>query len=270
MNTGLLRKTLTETWALTAGIGVGLFLVGALIAYALPEYQAELVGSILRISFLRSLVGALLGVEVTEAIADELVDVLPWIHPLVLTLYWVHGITFLTRFPAGEVDRGTADVFLALPVSRNQILRAELVVCSASLVVLVAANWLGTAIGALAAGRPLPEFGRLLPVCANLYALLLAVGGATTLISCVSSRRGRAVGAAVTVVLGSFLLNFVAQFFAPLAKLGKLSLLTYYRPVESLPSGTWPLGHITVLLACACIGVAGGAAVIARRGIQTT
>jgi ABC-type transport system involved in multi-copper enzyme maturation permease subunit len=193
-----------------------------------------------------------------------------WVHPVPLALVWAHAIFSCTRVPAGEVDRGTADVLLSLPVSRWDVFLAETLVwlgCGAAiLAAALGGNLLGS-LGLPSAQRP--ELPRLLIVLLNLFCLYWAVGGFTALVSSFSSRRGRAMTLVFLVLLALFLLNYLAQFWQPLEKIAFLSPLHYHRPVETLSGGAWPWKDIAILLGAGAVMWIAGGAVFARRDLCT-
>ncbi len=93
-----------------------------------------------------------------------------------------------------------------------------------------------------------PELSRTMLVTVNLYGVYVAVGGIAFLVSAFSNRRGRAMATVFGIVLMSFLLNFVAQFWEPARQLAFLGVMKYYQPAQILQSGDPPLHDITVLL----------------------
>src|SRR5262245_35132305 len=125
MNRGLVLKSLHEVWPATLICGLGLCVVEGVLAYVLPVFQQQFSDQILQIQFLQSMVKAMLGMDTGETLGPEAFMSVPWAHPVVLALVWAHAIVCCTRVPAGEVDRGTIDVLLGLPVSRWQVLGAE-------------------------------------------------------------------------------------------------------------------------------------------------
>ena len=72
-------------------------------------------------------------------------------------------------------------------------------------------------------------------VMLNLYAMYLAVGAFAFFISSISDRRGRAMVSIFAVLLLSFLINFVAQFWDPLKKSGP-GEATLERSVATAPA----------------------------------
>jgi hypothetical protein len=106
-------------------------------------------------------------------------------------------------------------------------------------------------------------------VLGNLYCVYLAVGGLAFFVSSLSDRRGRAMAVAFAIVLSSFLLNFVAQFWAPARKFACLGVMEYYRPAQILQSNVLPTADVAILLSVAAVAVVLGGEVAARRSICT-
>ena len=104
----------------------------------------------------------------------------------------------------------------------------------------------------------------------NMFCLYIAVGGVAFLISSFSERRGRAVFVVFAIVVASFLINFLAQFWGPAEPFAFLSVVEYYQPAKILKSGTLPFGDIAVLLGIGAIAWIAGGEVVARRSICTT
>ncbi len=271
MNRGLLLKSWRETWPPTVLFGVALFLIQAILAFALPKLQSQLSAQLASTPFLRDLIGAMIGADVSAGVGPEMFAAIPWVHPVVLALAWAHAIVLCTRVPAGEVDRGTIDVLLALPVSRRQVFVTESVTWLGSGFSIIAGALLGNAIGTRLGGNALgiPAL-RFLPVAANLFALSMSVGAFAWLASSLSDRRGRALTVALLAVLASFLLNYLAQFWEPTRRAAWLSVLRYHQPLAALRSGRWPFADMGILLGAAGVMWAAAGAVFARRDLTTT
>ena len=131
INVGLVSKAWREVWVSTLLFGLGLFTIEGLLAYALPRFfdQAE---PLLRLPFFQNIMRALLGTDLAGNFAPVVFVSFAWVHPVALVILWTHEIVLCTRFPVGEVDRGTVDVLLGWPVSRWQVYLSETAV------------WLGT------------------------------------------------------------------------------------------------------------------------------
>src|ERR1043166_7415304 len=235
MNRGLLLRALRELWPATLLLGLVLGGVEAGLAFVLPKFGGQMSQSWLQLDFARGIMQAMLGTQLADRIGPQMFQAMAWVHPVPLALVWAHAIVSCTRVPAGEVDRGTADVLLGLPVSRWEVFFSESLVwlgCGAALLAAALAGNLLGGLGAPSAERA--ELTRLVIVLVNLFCLYAAVGGLAWLVSSMSDRRGRAMTALFVVLLALFLLNYLAQFWQPLEKFVFLSPLHYHRPVNAL------------------------------------
>src|SRR5437899_700843 len=270
MNQGLIIRALRESWPTTLVLGLVLMGVEAALAFVLPKFGSQMSQEWLQMDFARGIIQAMLGTEVADRIGPQMFQSIAWVHPVMLALAWAHALVACTRVPAGEVDRGTADVLLGLPVTRWEVFIAETAVWLACGVAVLAAALGGNLLGGLA--LPLqqrPELSRLLIVLANLFCLYASVGGLAWLVSSLSDRRGRAMTIVFVVLLALFLLNYLAQFWQPLEKIAFLSPLHYHRPVNALTSGAWPGKDMTVLfISGGALWLAAGV-VFARRDLCT-
>jgi hypothetical protein len=269
MNRGVVEKAVRESWLLTLVLGGALALAEGLLSHVLLAFREEIAGAWGQLQFVQGLIRALLGSELGDAIGPHAFQAIPWVHPVALALVFAHELTFCTRVPIGEIDRGTIDVLLGLPVTRWQVYLGETAVFLVAGAAILGAGAAGNVIGALSAGAdPLPA-GGVAAIVANGYCLYLAVGGSVYLFASICDRRGRAVGWGLAVVLASFLLSFLAQFWEPARSIAFLGLLDYYRPVAVVQSGGWPLGDMAVLaLAGGALWTLGGV-VFSRRDICT-
>ncbi|MCO6435517.1 MAG: hypothetical protein J5J06_00330 [Phycisphaerae bacterium] len=254
MNRGLLLKIFRETWILSAGLCVAVIVFELLMTFAFSVFKEEFAAQILEFAFIRNIIQAILGAEIGPGQVGLALMSVTWVHPLLLGLVWTHAVTFCTRTPAGEVDRGTADLWLTLPVSRVQVLATESAAVLASAILLTscvfAGNRLGTGIFApdLAASGASALF-----VCVNFLSLYLAAAAVAFLSSAFSNRRGSAIAAAFAFLAGSYLLNVVTQF-APVASfLAPLSIMHYYQPMAVLREQQGAISHVLILLSFALI-----------------
>src|SRR5688572_6278691 len=109
----------------------------SLLTFVLPRVQEGINDVLLRLPFVKSLIAALLGIDVEGELTAQLMQSILWVHPVVLALIWAHEIILCTRVPAGEIDRGTVDLLLGLPVSRFKVYVAETLVWLMSGVVVL-------------------------------------------------------------------------------------------------------------------------------------
>jgi ABC-type transport system involved in multi-copper enzyme maturation permease subunit len=270
MNAGIVRKSFRETIALSIVCGAAFTGVLSLLARLFPMFYEEGAGVWFRMKFVKVIVSALLGAEISDQLGPDTLMAFAWVHPLALTLLLVHVITFVTRMPAGEIDRGTADLLLGLPVARWRLYLSESVAWLASGAAVIAFGLLGFSVSIRFAPPEFqPSAARLGIIVVNLLTLYASVGGVTWLCSSLSDRRGRAVAVAFALVFSSFLINFIAQIWEPAKRLTALSVLTYYRPMAILAGDGWPVGDLIVLAAVGGGCWLAGMVVFTRRDVCT-
>lgn len=274
LNTGLVQKSWRETRGATLTFGLCAMLVAVLIHFALPRFQKNIESFQLpaaRLANLTNLRNAMLGTDVSNAGGREVSAGVAWSHPFFLALVFAHVITVWTRVPAAEVERGTMDVLLGLPVSRWQIFVSESVVCTVTSAAVVLMGVIGSRIGNgfVPAGMT-PDLGLVLMVAVNLLLLDLAVGSCAAFFATLTDRRMRAVAAVLLVVVGSLLVNYLRLLWEPAKSISFLSLLEYYRPIGPLRDGTWPWGNMAVLGGVICVLWTAAGVWFARRDITTT
>lgn len=246
---GLLQKIWVEVRWPVLFFSFGLFAIMSLLTALLPKVLGNMDQMFDKMPMIRPLLTALLGVDPGSQVSAQLSQAFLWVHPTVLTLIWAHEVMYCSRVPAGEVDRGTADFLLCLPVSRWEIFLAESIGWLASGACIILFGYAGHLLTSLTVQ---PEMRlsvlRTMIVIVNLGAIYLAIGSFSFLVSALSNRRGRAIGVVFTVLLASFLLNFLAQF-QNWAKIISpwLSVMEYYRPAIIIQTGEFPWFDIGVL-----------------------
>lgn len=270
MIAGLLRKTLRETWKPTLLFGMALFVVEALITAVLPTLQTGLNDILTTLPFIRTFIQALLGSDLGENITAQMLQSIAWVHPVVLAIVWAQEIVFCTRVPAGEIDRGTIDVLLSWPATRRRVLACEMAVGLASGAWLLAMGFAGNRLSEFASSAEAhPPTSRVFIVLVNLYCVYIAIGGLACFVSTMSDHAGRAMAVIFAIVLASFLLSFVAQFWRPAAQLLSLGILSYYKPAQILATGNVSWGDMALLATVGAILWLAACETFARRNICT-
>src|SRR5690349_12672160 len=107
---GLIAKTLRETWLTITLFALGLMLVERLLMFILPQVQQQAGSMLGSMPFAKTMLSALLGIEIGDQLTAQILQSILWVHPVVLALTWGYAIIFCTRFPVGEIDRGTIDI----------------------------------------------------------------------------------------------------------------------------------------------------------------
>jgi ABC-2 type transport system permease protein len=179
-------------------------------------------------------------------------------HPFILLLLSAWTVRVSSAALAGEIGQGTMDLLAARPAGRPIHVVAAYLALGLGLAVLVGAAWTGTAIGL--AVRPLGLAGRqMLPVAAMAWLLFMAFGAVGMLISATRRDGGAAIGWLSGVMATSFVLEYLARLWTPIASLRRLSLFAYYTPQEVVTAG--PHGADVACLAGVSVSVLVAAAI---------
>jgi ABC-2 type transport system permease protein len=271
MSAAVLRKTLRDSLPIVLLVFGGLVLFEILFMRAMGEIPAETGQSILQIPVLRNMIKLLVGADLLENLTATSLMSIGFIHPLLLTLNWALLLTVCTRVIAGEIDRGTADLLLTLPVSRISVYTSVSAVWISAGLLISYAPLLGAMLGEQRywLWQPL-QYDKLAILCVNLFAMYLAVGGITMLASATATRRGPAIGAVLAALLASFLLNFLAQYWKEVEVLDVFSILHYYKPLPVVRTGHWPVRDIAILCAIGAVAWMAGLIYFRRRDIPAT
>jgi len=152
---------------------------------------------------------------------------------------------------AQELDQGTIDIWLSVPVSRARLLASKLVALLGTIVLFASVSVLGVMLDFLLAGEHATATGyaRLFLV---LGAFLLAVGGLAVCCSAVARTRGQAAGIAGGILFFMYVARVVAELSERLRLLRLVSIFTPFRTGAALAGD--PIPWLGVLLS-ALLGV---------------
>jgi ABC-type transport system involved in multi-copper enzyme maturation permease subunit len=215
-------------------------------------------------------IGQLLGSNEIDPTSSAGIASIAYVHPLMSFLLLVWPLALASSTLGGDVESGEADLILSRAVPRRSMFLAALLALVASAVLMAAAAWCGTALGAAHARHeqaiPLLRFAGAASVNAI---LVLATGGALLLLSACSSDRGRILGLGALLWVANFFCGAVAPLFESLAFLQRFSIQGHARPQAIVATGLFPWGD-TALLACIAIASASAAAWIwSRRDLRS-
>lgn len=268
MNMALVVKTIRDNLLLFL-VTVGAVLVfETLFVLAMRSLGPELMAFVSRRAFLQNIFRMLLSLDFRAGVSVDMLVVLGFVHPFLFATTWAFLIAIGTRVTVGEIDQGTADLLLSLPVSRVSVYVSTSLVWMGAAVLLSLTTWAGLWLGTwVFPMRGHVNMARLGIASCNLLALDAAIGGTTSLISSMLSRRGVAVALLIAILLFSFLVNFLAIFVEFFRSISFLGLLDYYRPVESMRDGIWPVRNLIILGTIAIVGWSIGLMVFWKRDI---
>lgn len=192
---------------------------------------------------------------------------LGFIHPFAVALNMVFAVGFAGAAIAGERQRGTLEVLLARPMSRRGAYVTAAVATAFFVALTVAAQTLGTLIGAALTGR-VDELGAAnLPLLWANAALLYGAFAAVALAASVSfDRLTPALGVALAVVLVSYFLEAVGSLWPDAEFLRDFSLFHYLdarRDLTGLPDAA----DFTILAGVVVLAIAYALVVFPRRDL---
>jgi ABC-type transport system involved in multi-copper enzyme maturation permease subunit len=157
-------------------------------------------------------------------------------HPFFMLLLSAWVVRTSSAAVAGETGAGTMDLLASRPAARWTFVAAGMLTLAAGLAAIVGAAWLGTAIGVTM--RPLDVSAhQFLPLVCTAWLLFAAWGGLGLLIGATRREGGQAMGWTIAALAGSFVLDYVARLWAPIAAARPASLFRYYEPPLILMSG---------------------------------
>ena len=271
MNRGLVNKTVRELWPVTLLIGILVAAFEGIIAVVLPRYESEIGLQMLEMPFVKRIIEGMLGSKMADQVGPEILWSIPWAHPVMMSLILAHAVICSTRLPAGEVDRGTIDIALGLPISRWQWMRTDGLLWLGSAMIVISLLMTGNKVGsALYGSDRVLSMKETVIIYTNLLGVYLAVGSVSWLTSSLSDRRGKAITIAFVFIVTSFLVSYLEQFWEPAQYAAWFSVLSYNRPLFVLRDGTWPAGDLCVLYGSAVVLWGFAAWWFTRRDLCTT
>lgn len=271
MNGALLRKTARDSAIHLAVTLAAVVLFEVVFVAAINTFGPQLVRLWESLGFLRTMFQALFSIDLAAGVSMDALVTIGLTHPFLFAVTWAFLIATCTRTTVGEIDRGTADLLLTLPLSRTTVFITVSVFWLLTCLLMAAATWLGIAIGERVVDLPEPlSHGRLLLVSANYALLLAAIGAVSMLVSSCSQRRGWAVAVMIGLLLVSFVISFLEPFLHWVERIRFLGLMHYYRPVDCVREGSLPLGNTAALVLIAAAAWTAGLALFSRRDIPAS
>lgn len=197
---------------------------------------------------------------------------LAFVDPVVVLAATVWGITRGSDAVSGQLERGTMEMVLAAPVRRTAVFltQALAAIVGAALLcgVLMVSVWTAVAFGPWA-GRVDPA--RFLPAVANVFGLMVCLGGIAALVSAADSHRYRTIGIMCGFYVLSILAKLVGRLSSTFAWVGGLSVLEVYEPqrlVGGGPEAWWLVARYDgLLLGLGLASYLVGAVIFARRDL---
>lgn len=254
MNVAIAIKTLRESALGLLMVVVGVTLLELMFVGAITEFAKELEYLWLNKAFFQRLIRMLTGAEISVDMTPTGLITIGFAHPVMFTLIWGFALVTCSRVIVGEIERGTADLLLTLPVSRSTIYASVSLAWVLCGLPICFSTILGAKLGTMCFDLDESlEFAKLALVVPNLLSMFICVGSMTMCFASFVSSRGVAVSIVVACLLSSFVLNYFALLWPAAERISVIGIMHYYRPMVVIRSGEWPIGDISVLLLTAAV-----------------
>lgn len=264
MNRTLIRHEALSSWRFLVLLALGLMLFGLLMAALFPAMKDSMTAMLQMVpSFLQPLVRSRAGLDTFEGFSG-----MAFTHPVLLALFAAWSISRGAQAIAGEIEGGTLGWMLSYPVGRVSVLLSKAVVLLAGAAVLSAAMIAGLLAGAVMLGIPHAGIKPYLFTGIETFLLYGAVGAVTLCASAVVSERGKATLVGTGFMLASFLLNYVAELWAPAKTIRFLSVFAHYDPKGLLGGASPSLAHLAVLGGVTLVAIAAAAVAFRKRNLS--
>ncbi|MFK7765922.1 MAG: ABC transporter permease subunit [Mariniblastus sp.] len=268
------RAIFWKTWRdsspifIAAAIGMTAFVV--LFVQSMFSLGTELMEFVSKFEFLAKIFEFGFGIDPSGEVSLTILFTACFTHAMILLISWSTIIATTTRVTAGEIEKGTADLLLSLPVTRREVYLSTSLVWLLSAMILAVCPVMGVWIGLqVFETEEAILIRRFFPPAVNFFFVLIAVGGISSMFASLVDRRGLAIALIAGFLISSVVLNFVEPFIPVLSKIRWLGLLSYFRPVDVVRSGEWPWFAFGSLFAIGAVTWAFGMTVFCRRDIPT-
>jgi ABC-2 type transport system permease protein len=264
VNVDLIRHEAMSTWRFLTLLALGVLLFGVLMCAVFPAMHASMAAMLRMVpSFMQPLVRSRTGIDTFEGFIG-----IAFTHPVPLALFAAWSIARGAQAIAGEIEAGTLGWMLSYPIDRRAFVLSKALVLLVGTLVLTAA----LLAGLLGAARVLgiAHAGMRPYLLAGLETVLLygAIGAITLCCSAMTSEKGKAVLVGTGILLGGYLLNYVAQLWTPAKAVQFLSLFAYYDPKALLSGGAVASAHLIVLLGVMLAALTGAVLAFQRRDLS--
>lgn len=184
---------------------------------------------------------------------------------MVPLLFLIAAIGAGARAIAGEQERGTLDLLLALPLSRRRLVVEKLAALLGELLVLGLVLWLSLVVSAplVDLGISAGESGA---AVVYVVALAFGFGAIALLVGAATGHRGRAIGITAALAVAGYLVNSLSSLVGVLDRVKETSPFFHYAATNPLRSG-FEGRHLAFLLAVTAVAGVAAPFVFDRRDL---
>jgi len=170
-------------------------------------------------------------------------------HPIVLIFLAVIAIMLPAKHIAGEIENGTLESLLSLPITRFKLAFSLWFLSNLALLLVIVGGWLGSIAGLMIYPQVSElNFSFLFRIGMNLWLLTLAINAYTFLFSAFSRDGGKVTQRAAGLTLFFFFLNYTVKLWDKASFLKPVTIFTYYQPQALAMNQNLWLKHCAVLV----------------------
>jgi len=264
----LVLHSLTRIRPLVIAISVVLagfqFLLTQVAAYLLRTQAFGMLAALVP-EFVRSLAGP----SMLAFMSFTGVVSLGYFHPIVLVTLLGLTIAIATE-PAAEIESRFADLTLARPIARAQVLARTIVVLTVCGLIVLGAMSAGTWIGLACctpADAPRPSAAIIRALALNLALIAWCWGGIALALAAAARRRATASGLTGIAALATYLLDYLGRVWDPARRLSEMSPFHYFEPMSLIGGAGLSARNVATLLTTGLLGAAASFIVFSRRDL---
>jgi ABC-2 type transport system permease protein len=194
---------------------------------------------------------------------------LGYFHPIVLASLVGLAIAAGSE-PAAEVETRFADLTLARPMARRDVITRSVIVLLVTIAALLAVMTAATSIG-LACCTPAaaqrPRFALIASLALTLGAIVWCWGGVALAVAAGARRRATAAGLTAVTTLAAYLVDYLGRIWDPARLASRLSPFHYFEPMTLISGGPLDTSNLAVLCGIAIAGTAVAYVRFARRDL---
>ncbi len=177
------------------------------------------------------------------------------------------GVTWGARVATDEIEAGTADVLLSLPISRSRVIATRIAAMAGVVLGLGVVLAVALGVGAEVVDMSVPV-ARLAAASWATALAGLAFGAIAVLVGAVSGRRSMALGIALAIAIAAFVVYSLAPLVDVMDRLNPYNPMQWTVGVESLKDGLHPAESLVALAFAAALMV-GAVVAFDRRDVLT-
>ena len=175
-------------------------------------------------------------------------------HPIILIFFSMIAIMLPTRHIGNEIEEGSLELMLSLPVKRLSILCSLWLFTFFAILVLTASCWLGTIWGLHLNPESINlPFINILKIGINLTAIMLTINAYTFLIAAYSREGSKVALRAAGITLFFYFLSYATKIWLAIQPLKHITIFNYYQPQMLMTGQAKFFNNIIVLFALTLI-----------------